>query len=56
MIRNAAAWGADYAGAEKKGLLRIVSRLPETMGLEDHLIHIRRELDEFKPAWSAPRC
>jgi len=50
LIRNAAAWGADYAGAEKKGLLRIVSRLPETMGLEDHLIHIRRELDEFKPA------
>jgi circadian clock protein KaiC len=50
LIRNASAWGADYAGAEKKGLLRIVSRLPETMGLEDHLIHVRREIDEFRPA------
>ena len=49
LVRNAKSWGIDYVGTEKAGLLKIVCRYPESMGLEDHLIHIKREIDEWKP-------
>lgn len=49
MIRNAASWGTDFAKAERDGLLRIVCRYPEVMGLEDHLIQMKRDIEEFKP-------
>lgn len=50
LTRNASSWGVDFEDAERKGLLRIVARYPEIMGLEDHLLQIRREIDEFKPS------
>lgn len=50
IIRNATNWGADFIRAEEDGLLRIVCRYPEVMGLEDHLIHMKRDIKEFKPA------
>jgi circadian clock protein KaiC len=50
LSRNAAAWGVDFEEAERKGLLRIICRYPEAMGLEDHLLQIRREVREFRPS------
>jgi circadian clock protein KaiC len=49
LARNAAGWGVDFGKAERDGLLKVVCRLPETMGLEDHLIHMRRDMANFKP-------
>ncbi len=50
LTRNAASWGVDFEQAEKDGLLRIVCRYPEVMGLEDHLIQMKRDILDFKPA------
>lgn len=49
LTRNAKMWSMDYEQAEADGLLRIIPRYPEVMGLEDHMVHMRRELDAFKP-------
>ncbi|MEZ5220528.1 MAG: circadian clock protein KaiC [Ilumatobacteraceae bacterium] len=48
--RNAKSWGVDFEQAERDGLLRIICRYPESMGLEDHLIQMRRDIEEFGPA------
>jgi len=47
LTRNAASWGVDFDQAERDGLLRIVCRYPEVMGLEDHLLHMKRDITEF---------
>ncbi|MGO9956253.1 MAG: circadian clock protein KaiC [Solirubrobacteraceae bacterium] len=47
--RNAHSWGMDFAAPEVEGRLRIVSRYPERMGLQDLLVEIRREVEEFRP-------
>ncbi|MCF3933023.1 circadian clock protein KaiC [Acuticoccus sp. M5D2P5] len=49
LTRNAIAWGVDFEQAEKDGLLRIICRYPEVMGLEDHLIQMKRDIQAFKP-------
>jgi circadian clock protein KaiC len=49
LIRNARGWNVDFEGAEAKGLLRLRCEYPEVMGLEDHLIQMKREIDAFKP-------
>lgn len=49
LLRSAAAWGVDLAAAEADGALRIRARTPETMGLEDHLIHLVHDLDDARP-------
>ena len=49
LARNARMWGTDFDAAEARGLLRIVCRYPEAMGLEDHMLLLRRELEEFQP-------
>jgi circadian clock protein KaiC len=50
LTRNATSWGVDFEAAEESGLLRIVSRYPEVMGLEDHLLKMRRDIEDFQPA------
>jgi len=50
LLRNAASWGADFERAERDGWLRIASRYPEVMALEDHLLQMRREVAAFRPA------
>lgn len=50
LARNAGSWGVDFEKAEAEGLLRIVCRYPEIMALEDHLLHMRRDIDDFKPS------
>lgn len=49
LIRNARSWGVDFEAAEAAGQLRMVCTYPEAKGLEDHLIEIKRQVDEFKP-------
>ncbi len=50
LTRNAASWGVDFEEAERAGLLRIVCRYPEVMGLEDHFLQIKRDIKAFQPA------
>lgn len=49
LTRNAASWGVDFEKAERDGLLRIICRYPEVMGLEDHLLQIKRDIRDFQP-------
>ncbi|CAK0773159.1 KaiC-like protein 2 [Gammaproteobacteria bacterium] len=49
LLRNASSWGINFFKWEQEGLLRIVCQYPEAMGLEDHLLVIRREILGFKP-------
>jgi circadian clock protein KaiC len=49
LFRNATGWGFDFERMEHEGLLRVHAGYPETAGLEDHLIEMRRLIEEFKP-------
>lgn len=49
LFRNAIGWGVDYEKMEQEGLLRVWCRYPEVAGPEDHLIAIKKLIDEFKP-------
>ena len=49
LFRNATGWGMDFEEMEKKGKLRVVCEYPEVMGLEDHLIRMKKEIGSFKP-------
>ena len=49
MIRNALAWGVDFARMEREGLLRIVNQYPHAMPMEDHLLRMGDLVDEFQP-------
>ncbi len=49
LFRNAYGWGMDFEEMEKAGKLKVICEYPETAGLEDHLIKIKKEIDAFKP-------
>ncbi|MBY0503604.1 MAG: circadian clock protein KaiC [Bryobacteraceae bacterium] len=49
LFRNATGWGVDYEALEAQGLIKVVCTYPEHEGLEDHLLMIKRAVDEFKP-------
>jgi len=49
LLRNAQGWGKDFQKWEDEGLLKIVAAYPESLGLEDHLLNMQREIDIFKP-------
>ncbi len=49
LFRNASGWGIDFEKMEAEGLLRVVCEYPEVCSLEDHLIQIKKILDEFGP-------
>ena len=49
LMRNALGWGIDFGPAEAEGKLKIVCRYPEATALEDHLIAIKRAIDDFQP-------
>ncbi len=49
IFRNAVGWGRDFARMEEEGRLKIVPAYPEVASLEDHLVEIKREIDEFRP-------
>ncbi|MGZ4593028.1 MAG: circadian clock protein KaiC [Actinomycetes bacterium] len=47
--RNARGWGYDFQRAERDGLLKVVSTYPEVATLEDHLVEIKRAIEDFEP-------
>jgi circadian clock protein KaiC len=49
LYRNALGWGVDFPRLEAEGRLRIVSEYPEIAALEDHLLRIKKDIEEFKP-------
>ena len=49
LFRNATGWGIDFAQLEREGKLLVVCRYPESAGLEDHLIQMKKAVEEFKP-------
>ena len=49
LVRNATSWGVDFESAEQAGVLKIICRYPESMGLEEHFNHIEREIRAFEP-------
>ena len=48
--RNARNWGFDFDRWEADGTLRVRCEYPETRSLEGHLLEIRRQIADFKPA------
>jgi circadian clock protein KaiC len=49
LVRNAETWGIDCERLEAEGALRIVASAPEAASLEDHLLHLKSEMAEFRP-------
>ena len=49
LARNAAAWGVDFDELERRGMLRIHAVAPESASLEDHLLQMKWEMDDFEP-------
>lgn len=49
LYRNATGWGVPFREMEAQGKLRVLCNYPETAGLEDHLIAMKRAVEEFKP-------
>jgi circadian clock protein KaiC len=50
LFRNAIGWGHDFAQMEQRGLLQVACLYPEAMPLEDHLLRIKDQIEQFKPA------
>ncbi len=50
LFRNAIGWGIDFDRMERDGKLRVLCDYPEVLGLEDWLIRIKSEIEEFRPA------
>jgi len=48
-FRNAAGWGFDFEQLERDGHLKVVTDYPEIMPLENHLIRMKKIIEEFKP-------
>jgi len=48
-FRNARSWGFDFETPAASELLRIRGSYPESMGIEDHLVAIRDQIDMFEP-------
>src|SRR5262249_5599095 len=49
LFRNAHGWGIDFETMERNRLLRVICEYPEAAVLEDHLIHMKAAIEEFKP-------
>lgn len=49
LTRNADGWGLDFREFEDQGRLKLSCFYPESATLEDHLIRIRREIEDFQP-------
>jgi circadian clock protein KaiC len=50
LLRNALGWGMDFRKWEEQGRLKIICQYPEAMGLEDHLLAMKNEIDQFGPS------
>jgi len=50
LFRNADGWGVDFKKMEAEGRLKVVCAYPEVTGLEEHLIQMKRAIEEFNPS------
>jgi circadian clock protein KaiC len=50
LFRNAQGWGIDFGRMEADGKLRVLCEYPEAASLEDHLIAMKKAIDEFRPS------
>ncbi len=49
LFRNATGWAIDFERMENEGKLAVVCEYPESAGLEDHLIDMKKIIAEYKP-------
>ena len=49
LVRNAGGWGVDFESMEREGTLLVDCEYPEARGLQDHLLRIKRTIEEFAP-------
>lgn len=49
LFRNATGWGIDFETMENEGKLKVICEYPESAGLEDHLIEVKKIIAEYKP-------
>jgi circadian clock protein KaiC len=49
LIRNATGWGLNFEEMEQDGRLKILCEYPEVLGLEDHLVKMKDEIEAFGP-------
>jgi circadian clock protein KaiC len=47
--RNASGWGVDFHKLQEQGLLHVICRYPESASLEDHLVILKKEIEQFQP-------
>ena len=50
LFRNARGWGVDFEDLEKEGKLKVICLYPEENSMEEHLIAIKKAVNDFKPA------
>ena len=50
IFRNAQGWGRDFEKYERDGTLRLMATYPEVASLEDHLVEIKNEIDNYRPS------
>jgi len=49
LARNARNWGLDFDAMEADGRLKILAEAPESAPLEDHLLNMKRVIEDYKP-------
>lgn len=49
LFRNAIGWGRDFEQMEREGKLKVICDYPETAGLEDHLLKMRKMIETYRP-------
>jgi len=49
LCRNASGWGIDFDQMAQEGRLKMICAYPESAGLEEHLIIMKKALEEFNP-------
>lgn len=49
LFRNASSWGIDFRELSESKLMRVECVYPESNGLEDHLIQIKKHIQDFQP-------
>ena len=47
--RNAAGWGMPFERMEASDTLRVDATYPETATLEDHLVRVKKAIEQFRP-------
>ena len=49
LFRNATGWGVNFRQMEEEDRLKVVAQYPEAVGLEDLLIQMKEQIQEFNP-------